>query len=159
MSTIALAVPASSLSLPRSLDRRAMDRTWQPVCVARLHYHLAWSTRGQAPVLVGRRAATLRTLLEEMCRERSLTLQAVAITPAQVRLVVSLRPSQLAASVVRELKGRSALALLRQCPDLRVALGGHLAWNDRYALATVSPRQLPRLIERLAAIGVASDLK
>ena len=159
MSTLALNVPASSLSLPRSPDRRAMDRTWQPVCVARLHYHLAWSTRGKAPVLVGRRAATLRALLEEMCHERGLTLQAVAITPAQVRLVVSLRPSQLAASVVRELKGRSALGLLRQCPDLRVALGGHLAWNDRYALATVSPRQLPRLVERLATIGVASDLK
>jgi REP element-mobilizing transposase RayT len=157
MSTLALTVPASSL--PRSLAR-AMDRTWQPVCVARLHYHVAWHTRGKAPVLVGRRAAALRALIEEMCRERGLTLQALAITPAQVRLVLSLRPSQLAATVVRELKGRSALALLRQCPDLRVALGGHLAWNDRYALATVSPRQLPRLVERLAAIReVAAEPK
>ena len=160
MSTFALTAPASpSFSLPRPLDRRAMDRTWQPVCVARLHYHLAWSTRGKAPVLVGRRAAALRALLEEMCRERGFTLQATAITPDRVRLVVSLRPSQLAASVARELKGRSALALLRQCPDLRVALGGHLAWNDRYKLATVSPRQLPRLVEHMASIGVAADLK
>jgi len=151
MSTLALSVPAS-LSLPPA--SRAMDRSWQPVCVARLHYHLAWNTRGKAPVLVGRRAGALRSLLEEMCRERGLLLQAVAITPTQVRLVVSLRPSQLAASVVRELKGRSALALLRACPDLRVALGGHLAWNDRYALATVSPRQLARLVERLGAIGI-----
>jgi REP element-mobilizing transposase RayT len=151
MSTLALAVPAS---LPHPPASRAMDRTWQPVCVARLHYHLSWNTRGRAPVLVGRRARALSSLLEEMCRERGLLLQAVAITPSQVRLVVSLRPSQLAASVVRELKGRSALALLRACPDLRVALGGHLAWNDRYALATVSPRQLARLVERLGAIGI-----
>ena len=155
MSTLALTVPASSFPLSRPLDRRALDRTWQPVCVARLHYHLSWNTRGKAPVLVGRRAVALRTLLEEMCKERGFLLQAVAILPAQVRLVVSLRPSQLAASVVRELKGRSALALLRQCPDLRVALGGHLAWNDRYALATVSPRALGRLVERLEAIGIA----
>ena len=56
--------------------------------------------------------------------------------------------------MVRELKGRSALALLRACPDLRVALGGHMAWNDRYAMATVSPRQLSRLVERLEAIDV-----
>jgi REP element-mobilizing transposase RayT len=152
MSTLALSVPASSLPLPPA--RRALDRTWQPVCVARLHYHLAWNTRGKAPVLVGRRARALRSLLEEMCRQRGLQLQAAAITPAQVRLVVSLRPSQLAASIVRELKGRSALALLRECPDLRVALGGHLAWNDRYALATVSPRRLARLVERLEAIGM-----
>ena len=159
MSTFALTAPASpSFSLPRSRDpRTAMDRTWQPVCVARLHYHLAWNTRGKAPVLVGRRAATLRRLLEEMCRERGLTLQAIAIAPERVRVVVSLRPSQLAASVARELKGRSALGLLRQCPDLRVALGGHLAWNDRYKLATVSPRQLPRLVERLKSIGIAPD--
>jgi REP element-mobilizing transposase RayT len=156
MSTIALAVPAApSLPLPRVLDRRPMDRSWQPVCVARLHYHLAWNTRGRAAVLLGRRAEAVRSILEELCQERGLQLQAVAVTPAQVRLVVSLRPSQLAAAVVRELKGRSALALLRQCPDLRVALGGHLAWNDRYALATVSPRQLPRLVERLETLDAA----
>lgn len=148
MSTIALAVPATSPS-PFGSSARAIEREWQPVCIARLHYHLTWSTRGKSPVLVGKRALALRAILADLCKERGIQLQALAITPGQVRLVVSLRPSQLAASIVRELKGRSALALLRQCPDLRVALGGHLAWNDRYALATVSPRQLPRLTEKL----------
>ena len=148
MSTFALTIPASSPS-PLSLSARASEREWQPICIARLHYHLTWSTRGKSPVLVGKRDLAIRTILEGLCKERGILLQAVAITPSQVRLVVSLRPSQLAASVVRELKGRSALALFRQCPDLRVALGGHLAWNDRYALATVSPRQLPRLTEKL----------
>lgn len=150
MSTIALAVPASPF-VPFGPSERVSEnvRAWQPVCIARLHYHLTWSTRGKSPVLVGKRALALRSILAELCRERGIQLQAIAVTPAQVRVVVSLRPSQLAASVVRELKGRSALALLRQCPDLRIALGGNLAWNDRYALATVSPRQLPRLTEKL----------
>jgi len=154
MSTFALNIPTPSFPLVRPLDRRPAAGAWQPVCIARLHYHLTWSTRGKAPVLTGKRGHALRAILEELCRERGLQLQAVAVTPTQVRLVVSLRPSQLAASVVRELKGRSALALLRACPDLRVALGGHLAWNDRYAMATVSPRQLSRLVERLGAIDV-----
>jgi len=148
MSSLALSVPASSFSSIRS-----SERGWQPVCVARLHYHLSWSTRGKSPVLTGKRVLALRTVLEDLCRERGILLQAVSITPTQVRLVVSLRPSQLAASIVRELKGRSALALLRQCPDVRVALGGNLAWNDRYALATVSPRQLTRLVERFTQRG------
>jgi REP element-mobilizing transposase RayT len=151
MSTLALAVPASSFG-PFGSSVRESQRAWQPVCVARLHYHLTWSTRGKAAVLAGKRAFALRSILAELCRERGILLQAVAVTPSQVRLVVSLRPSQLAASVVRELKGRSALALLRQCPDLRVALGGNLAWNDRYAMATVSPRQLPRLTEKLKSL-------
>jgi len=144
MSTLALALPTSSPSL-----ERAFEREWQPVCIARLHYHLAWSTRGKSPVLTGKRETALRAILTELCHERGFLLQALAVTPSQVRLVVSLRPSQLAASVVRELKGRSALTLLRHCPDVRVALGGNLAWNDRYALATVSPRQLSRLVQKL----------
>ena len=131
---------------------RAFERDWQPVCVSRLHYHLAWSTRGKAAVLSDKHESMLRAILTDICRERGILLQALAITPAQVRMVVSLRPSQLAASVVRELKGRSALALLRHCPDVRVALGGNLAWNDRYSLATVSPRQLPRLVQKLAVL-------
>ena len=143
-------VPASPFVPFGSSDRVSI--AWANVAARlrrRLHYHLTWSTRGKSPVLVGKRDHALRCILEGLCKQRGSLLQAVAITPAQVRLVVSLRPSQLAASVVRELKGRSALALLRQCPDVRVALGGHLAWNDRYALATVSPRQLPRLTEKL----------
>lgn len=147
MSTLPLTLTASSVSLAR-----AFDRDWQPVCVSRLHYHLAWSTRGKAAILTEKHAAALRGILTGICRERGILLQALAVTPAQVRLVVSLRPSQLAASVVRELKGKSALALLRQCPEVRIALGGNLAWNDRYALATVSPRQLPRLVQKLAAL-------
>lgn len=151
MSTFALALPVSSVPSPGS-SARVTERAWQPVCIARLHYHLTWSARGKSPVLVGKRALALRSILADLCQERGILLQAVAITPSQVRLVVSLRPSQLAASMVRELKGRSALTLLRQCPDLRVALGGNLAWNDRYALATVSPKQLPRLAERLKSL-------
>ena len=148
MSTFTLATPAPSPSFDR-----AREREWLPVCVARLHYHLSWSTRGKSPVLTGRRVLALRAILEGLCKERSIQLQALAVTPSQVRLIVSLRPSQLAASIVRELKGRSALALLRQCPDVRVALGGNLAWNDHYALATVSPRQLARFSERLNNLG------
>ncbi len=147
MSNLALALPAHG-----SVFERAFERDWQPVCVARLHYHMAWSTRGKLAVLTERHEAALRAILTDLCKERGILLQAIAITPAQVRLVVSLRPSQLAASVVRELKGRSALALLRHCPDVRVALGGNLAWNDRYALATVSPRQLPRLMHKLGTL-------
>jgi len=147
MSNLALALPA-----PGTAFDRAFERDWQPVCVARLHYHMAWSTRGKLAILSDKHEASLRAILTELCKERGILLQALAVTPAQVRLVVSLRPSQLAASVVRELKGRSALALLRHCPDVRVSLGGNLAWNDRYALATVSPRQLPRLVQKLGSL-------
>lgn len=146
MSSIALA--HSPISFPR-----AEEHGWQPVCVSRLHYRLSWSTRGGSAVLTGRRAEAVKSILEELCSERGIQLQAIFVTPVQVRVIVSLRPSQLAASIVRELKGRTALLLLRRCPDLRVALGGHLVWNDRYALATLSARQLARMVERREQAG------
>jgi len=54
--------------------------------------------------------------------------------------------------VVRELRGRSALALLRELPELRVALGGNLLWGETYGISTVSPGKLTHRLSRLARL-------
>jgi putative transposase len=123
---------------------------WVPQCVSRLHYHVTWTTRGNKPVLVGRRAETARAVLSLLAQERGVRLEAVAVLPDRVHLVASLRPTDCAASVVRELRGKSALRLLREQPDLRVALGGHLVWGETYGIATVSPGKLTARAARLA---------
>jgi len=70
----------------------------------------------------------------------------------RVHLILSLRPTDCAASVVRELRGRSALALLRELPELRVALGGNLLWGETYGISTVSPGKLTQRLSRLARL-------
>jgi REP element-mobilizing transposase RayT len=126
---------------------------WSRLCVSRLHYQVTWFTRGRRPVLTADRAEILAAVLHELSLPLGARLEAIAVGSDRVRLLLSLPPSESVGSVVRELKGRSALALLDRRPDLRLHLGGHLVWNENYGISTVSPQGLARRKARLAAGG------
>lgn len=125
---------------------------WSPLCVSRLHFHVTWLTRGRRKILSGDRAATLRSILTAMCGELGVRLEALGVLSERIHLLISLRPSDCAGSVVRELKGRSALELLSRRPELRVLLGGNLVWDETYGISTVSPGNLGRKKMRLERI-------
>ena len=125
---------------------------WAPLCVSRLHYHVTWTTRGRKSVLTGKRVEAVRSSLQILARERGVKLETVAVLEDRLHLVLSLRPTDCAASVVRELRGRSALALLRELPELRVALGGNLLWGETYGISTVSPGKLAPRLAKLARL-------
>ena len=130
---------------------------WVPLCVSRLHYHVTWTTRGHKAVLTGRRPDAVRASMQLLARERGIKLEAVGVLEDRVHLVLSLRPTDCAASVVRELRGRSALALMRELPELRVALGGNLLWSENYGISTVSPGRLAQRLERISKLESRSS--
>jgi len=134
----------------------ALAPHWVPLCVSRLHYHVTWTSRGRRPVLVGRRAKVASEVLRQLAGERGVRLEAVSIRPDRVHVILSLRPNDRVASVVRELRGRSALSLLRELPELRVALGGNLVWSETYGIATVSPGKLASRVARLSRLESGS---
>ncbi len=142
------------VSAPAPLARR---HGWEPVYRSRLHYLVTWNTRGRRPVLRPRHAAALARLLCRICEERGIPLLEVSVGWDQVHLLFSLRPAQSAASVIRELKGRSSLDLLSELPELRLRLGGNLAWDERYAIETVSPARLERMKASLRARHAPPD--
>lgn len=125
---------------------------WVPQCVSRLYYHVTWTTRGKRPVLIGIRKDAARAVLTRLAQDRGVRLESLAVLPDRVHLLLSLRPTDCAASVVRELRGRSALRLLADQPDLRVALGGHLVWSESYGISTVSPGRLAQRASRLSRL-------
>ena len=135
----------------------ALKGRWEPIYRSQLHYLVTWSTRGKKPVLKDRHALVIQELIRQACDERGYALVDVAAGPDHVHVLVALRPSQSVASVVREMKGRTGLALLSRCPELRVWLGGNLAWDERYAVETVSAARVDRVRERLRAIHGASE--
>ena len=135
----------------------AMRGRWEPIYRSQLHYLVTWSTRGRKPVLKERHVRAIQDLIRLACEERGYALLEVMGSPDHVHVLVALRPSQSVASVVRELKGRTGLALLSQCPELRVWLGGNLAWDERYAVETVSAMRVDRVRERLRALHGGSE--
>jgi len=127
----------------------ALHERWEPVYRSRLHYLVTWSTRGRKPVLKDRHARRIHELVAKVCDERGYELLDVAVGQDHVHTLFGLKPSQSVATAVREIKSRAGLELMSDHPELRVWLGGHLLWDERYAVETVSPTRLEHVQQRL----------
>jgi REP element-mobilizing transposase RayT len=136
-----------------------LDRQWEPVYRSCLHYLVSWSTRGRKPVLRDRHALKLRELIPSLCDERGIDLVEMGVGKDRVDLVIGLRPTHSVATAVRELKSRAGLDLLSLYPELRVWLAGHLVWDDRYAVETVSTARLEQARERILADRESQDAR
>lgn len=130
--------------------KQALRNRWEPIYRSQLHYLVTWSTRGRRPVLKDRHIEALKTLVRSTCEERDFELVEVIAGQDHVHVLFGLRPAQSVASAVRELKGRTSMALMADFPELRVWLRGNLVWDERYAVETVSPLRLDALRGRLA---------
>ena len=132
--------------------REALLGRWEPLYRSQLNYLVTWNTRGRRPVLKDRHIEALQRLITQVCEERGFSLLEFAAGADHVHVLCGLRPSQSVASAVRELKGRSGVALISQHPELRVWLRGHLVWDERYAVETVSPARMQKVRERLRTL-------
>lgn len=129
--------------------KSALSDRWEPVYRSQLHYVVTWSTRGRRPVLKDRHIEALQALIRQAADERDLELIEVIAGQDHVHVMFGLRPAQSVASAVRELKGRTSMALMASHPELRVWLRGNLLWDERYAVETVSPLRMGQMRERL----------
>jgi putative transposase len=137
--------------------QEALVGRWEPVYRSQLHYKITWTTRGRRPVLRDRHVFALQELVRRTCDERGFTLLEVFAGPDHVHVLIGLRPSQSVATAVREMKGRTGVDLMARFPELRVWLGGHLMWDERYAVETISPVRLDRVRERLRTLHAGND--
>ena len=144
--------------LASEVDEELRGR-WEPVYRSQLHYLVSWSTRGRRPVLRSRHARTLHDLIQQSCDELGFALVEFAAAPEHVHVMLGLGPTQSVASAVRQLKGRTGLALLEAYPELRVWLRGNLIWDEPYSVETVSGMRVQKVCERLRALhGPDEDL-
>ena len=132
--------------------QNALLGRWEPVYRSRLHYLVTWSTRGRRPVLKERHAETLEALITAVCEERGFQIVDLAIAHDHVHVLLELHPAQSISGVLREIKGRTGLALLEKHPELRVWLGGNLVWDERFAVETLSSSRLEKVQARLHAV-------
>jgi REP element-mobilizing transposase RayT len=132
--------------------QEALLGRWEPVYRSQLQYLVTWSTRGRKPILRDRHSTTLLALIPAICEERDVQLLDVAVGVDHVHTLLSLRPSETVASVVREVKGRAGILMLERHPELRVWLGGNLVWDERYAVETVSASRSAHVQSRLRSL-------
>jgi putative transposase len=142
--------------LAPEVEKEFMGR-WEPVYRSQLHYLVTWSTRGRRPVLRDRHIRALTDLIRQACDERGFSLIEVAAGADHAHLLIALKPTQSVASVVRELKGRTGLAMIADFPELRVWLRGNLLWDERYAVETVSALRVEPVRNRLRTLHAPGE--
>jgi putative transposase len=96
--------------------QQALVKDWEPMYRSQLHYLVTWNTRARRPVLKERHVEALKSLIRQACEEREIELIEVVAGQDHLHVLFGLRPTQSVASAVRELKGRTSLALLQNHP-------------------------------------------
>jgi REP-associated tyrosine transposase len=104
-----------------------------PQSFACLHYHLIFSTKGRAPLLVGDLPKRLYAYVGGIIRNENGMLVAAGGMPDHVHLLVSLSRESSVSDVLRQIKGSSSRWIHETIPELH-----GFAWQAGYAAFTVS---------------------
>ena len=97
--------------------------------------HLVWCPKYRRPVLGGRVADRLRSLIQAKCAERGWIVQALEVMPDQVHLFVRTGPDAAPALVAHQCKGFTSRVLRAEFAQLRSRLP--TLWSKSYLVASV----------------------
>jgi putative transposase len=98
-------------------------------------FHLVWCSKYRRPVLGGRVADRLRSLIRAKCAERGWTVEAMEVMPDHVQLIVRTGPDASPALVAHQCKGFTSRVLRGEFPHLRSRLP--TLWSKSYLVASV----------------------
>ena len=110
-----------------------------------LHFHLIFSTKHRAPLLVGDVPQRLYAYIGGILRDEKGMLMAAGGMPDHVHLLVSLGRESSMSDAVRQIKGSSSRWITDTFPDL-----GGFAWQVGYAAFSVSYSKIDSVKHYLA---------
>ena len=100
-----------------------------------LKYHLVWCPKYRRPVLVGKVADRLKSLLEEKASELKAKIHALEVMPDHVHLFLESDPTKAPAHIAAQFKGYTSNVLRREFPELRSRLP--TLWSRSYFIGSV----------------------
>jgi putative transposase len=110
--------------------------------------HIIWCPKYRKPLLVGPVAARLKELLTAIADERGWRIEALEVMPDHVHVFVFVGPTDSAAVVARQFKGRTSRILRDEFRQLRSRLP--TLWSKSYfttSVGRVSAATAKRYIE------------
>lgn len=107
----------------------------------RLHYHIVWTTRRRAPLLVDDIERQIYGTLREKADDLNLVVHAMGGLADHVHLVVSIPPSLSVSECVRQLKGASAYYVNHQ-PNV----DSTFRWQRGYGVLSFGDRSMSSIV-------------
>jgi putative transposase len=101
-----------------------------------LKYHIVWITKYRKPILTGKRANRIRTIIREICATHSVDIIKGHVSQDHIHLFVSVPPRISISKLVQFLKGKSSRKLLQEDKPLNKQFWGQHLWARGYFAVT-----------------------
>jgi putative transposase len=88
-------------------------------CKFNINYHIIWIPKYRKPVLFGRVAEVLKTIIEGVCLDNGCENLALEIMPDHLHLFIGTRPNINLANLIKLIKGNTSKQLRQAFPDLK----------------------------------------
>ena len=135
---------------PFAFDYLALDTSvWYNNCmdyksncnvVYSCKYHVVWCPKYRRKVLVNGVDERLKSLIQEICVERSFTLIEMEVMPDHVHLLIEVDPQFGIHRAIKLIKGTTSRVLRQEFPWLRSRLPS--LWTNSYFVSTVGDARL-----------------
>lgn len=103
-------------------------------------YHVVWCPKYRRKVLVNGVDERLKSLIQEICVERSFTLIEMEVMPDHVHLLIEVDPQFGIHRAIKLIKGTTSRVLRQEFPWLRSRLPS--LWTNSYFVSTVGDARL-----------------
>ena len=100
-------------------------------------YHIVFTPKYRRKVMFGEIRKFLEPIFHELARQKECRIIEGHLMPEQVHLCIEIPPKYAVASVVGFLKGKSAIAIVRQFSGKQRNFNGENFWARGYAVSTV----------------------
>ena len=100
-------------------------------------YHVVFIPKGRKKALYGKIRGFLGPVLRELAGQRGSTIVEGHMVQDHVHMRIRLPPKYAVAEVIAYIKGKSAIAVARQCGGRQRNLHGERFWARGYAVSTV----------------------
>ncbi len=100
-------------------------------------YHVVLIPKGRKKALYGKIRSLLGPVLRELAGQRGSPILEGPMVQDHVHLLIRIPPKYAVAEVIGSIKGKSAIAVARQCGGRQRNLHGERFWARGYAVSTV----------------------
>ena len=100
-------------------------------------YHVVFIPKGRKKALYGKIRTFLSPVLRELAGQRGSTILEGHMVQDHVHMLIRMPPKYAVAEVIGSIKGKSAIAVARQCGGRQRTLHGERCWARGYAVSTV----------------------
>ncbi|RLG45340.1 MAG: IS200/IS605 family transposase [Thermoproteota archaeon] len=105
-------------------------------CVYNINYHIVWCPKYRKPILKGKIKEFIEEQIYTISGAKDYEVIDLKVMPDHIHLFLSAKPSESPTSIVKVLKGVSALRAFKRFPELKNIYRRGKMWSPSYYVGT-----------------------